>query len=171
MKSGCFCAMRLAAPLLLLALSSPPSHAEEASGCDKFKWPIACQQAALASAGKATVADGGALSVGTALRVPLSPVEKIHFTQTPERPPAPATYAAVLTLAPPAAGVYTVSLSAGVWIDIFQDGAALHPLAFSGAKDCPDIRKSLKFQLSAKTAVIQVSNAAAPEISLVVLPE
>ena len=170
MKSSFFRALRLAAPLLLLALS--PSHAEEASGCDKFKWPIARQQAALASAGKATVADGGALSVGTALRASLSPVEKIHFTQTPERAPAPATYAAVLTLAaPPAAGVYTVSLSAGAWIDVFQDGAALHPLAFSGAKDCPDIRKSLKFQFSAKTAVIQLSNAAAPEISLVVLPE
>jgi hypothetical protein len=169
MKSGFFCALRLAAPLLLLALS--PLHAEEASGCDKFKWSIARQQAALASAGKATVADGGALSVGTALRVPLSPVEKIHFKQTPERAPAPATYAAVLTLAPPAAGVYTLSLSAGAWVDVFQDGAALHPLAFSGARDCPDIRKSLKFQFSAKPTVIQVSNAAAPEISLVVLPE
>ncbi len=125
MNSGFLCVLRLAAPLLLLVLS--PLHAEEPSGCDKFKWPIARQQAALASAGKATVADGGALSVGTASRAALAPVEKVHFTQTPERAPAPATYAAVLTLAPPAAGVYTVSLSAGAWVDVFQDGAALHP--------------------------------------------
>ena len=100
-----------------------------------------------------------------------APVEKIHFAQAPERAPAPASYAAVLTLASPAAGVYTVSLSAGAWIDVFQDGAALHPLAFSGARDCQNIRKTLKFQLAAQKTVIQISNSAAAEISIVVLPE
>ena len=163
---------RLVVCLLALAVSALPLRAEEPSGCDKFKWPIARQQAALASQDKAAVADGGALAVGTARKVSLAPIEKVHFPQAPERPPAPATYAAVLTLAiPPAAGVYTVSLSAGAWVDVYEDGAALRPLAFSGARDCPNIRKTLKFQLAAKTTVIQISNAAAPEISIVVLPE
>jgi hypothetical protein len=166
-----FRASRLAAPLLLLALSQQPSRAEEPSGCDKFKWPIARQQAALAAEGKATVADGGALAVGTAARVSLAPVEKVHFAQAPERAPAPGTYAAVLTFAPSAAAVYTVSLSEGAWVDVFQDSAALRPLAFSGAKGCPNIHKSLKFQLAAQKTVIQVSNSAAAEISIVVLPE
>jgi len=44
-------------------------------------------------------------------------------------------------------------------------------LAFSGAKDCPHIRKSLKFKLTGQKVVIQISNAAAPDIILVALPE
>ncbi len=54
---------------------------------------------------------------------------------------------------------------------MIEDGAAAKPLAFSGAKDCPHIRKTLKFKLAGQKAVIQISNAAAPDIILVALPE
>ncbi len=155
----------------LLALLAIPARAEEPSGCDKFKWPIAREQSALASPDKQLVEDGGAVAPGKAVIVHLAPVGKVHFAQEPQRAPAPDTAAAVLKLAAPQAGVYTISLSAGAWIDVIQDGAAQKPLAFSGARDCPNIHKSLKFQLSAEDATLQISNVAASEISLVVMPQ
>jgi len=77
----------------------------------------------------------------------------------------------VLKFTVPNAGVYTVSLSAAAWIDVIQDGAILKPLAFSGAQDCPHIRKTLKYQLAPQGAVIQISNVAGSEISVVVMPQ
>jgi hypothetical protein len=156
---------------LALAAASGAARAEEAAGCDKFKWPIQREQAALAAPDRKTVAADGVLSAGPAVMVLLAPVETVHFTLAPDRAPAPKTFAAVLKLAAPPAGVYTVNLSAGAWIDVIQDGAVLKPLAFSGAKECPHIHKSLKYQLSQQETRIQISNSAESEISLVVLPQ
>jgi hypothetical protein len=54
---------------------------------------------------------------------------------------------------------------------VIQDGVALKPFAFRGARECPHLRKSLKFQLAPQETVIQVSNAAEWEISRVVPPQ
>ena len=59
--------------------------------------------------------------------------------------------------AAPKAGLYTVSLSAGGWVDLVQDGHFLKPKAFSGATDCDGIRKTMKYELSASPFVLQVS--------------
>jgi hypothetical protein len=160
-------------PLVLLAASCAAlnARAEEASGCDKFKWPVARQQAALLAEARPAVGDGGGLALGTAVIVHLAPVDKVAYAQPPERAPLPGGFGAVLTLADPPAGVYSLSLSAGAWIDVLQDGAAKKPLAFSGAKDCPGIHKILKFQLDTRKTVIQISNARDPQLSIVVLPE
>lgn len=153
-------------------LSAGAARAEEPSGCDAFKWSIVTDQADLAAEGLPAVEDGGALGYGAGATVRLVPVDKAHFRQPPERAPRPETLAAVVELPPPPApGVYRVSLSAGAWVDAIQDGAALKPRAFSGARDCPHVRKSLKFQLSDKPVTIQISNVAEPAISIVVLPE
>lgn len=146
--------------------------AEEPSGCDAFKWPIARDQAALAAEALPSLDDGGAIAYGAATTVRLASGGTVKFRQPPERAPGPQTYGAVIELlAPPAPGVYRVSLSAGAWLDAIQDGVTLKPLAFSGARDCPHIRKTLKFQLSDKPVTIQISNVAGPTISVVVLPE
>jgi hypothetical protein len=161
---------QLALALALLAAIGAAS-AEEPAGCDKFKWPIQQEQTALAASDRPTVAADGALAAGAAVMALLAPVETIHFALAPDRPPAPNSFAAVLKLAAPSAGVYTVSLSAGAWIDVIQDGVALKPTAYSGARECPHIRKSLKYQLAPKETVIQISNSAESEIALVVLPQ
>jgi hypothetical protein len=160
-----------AAIFLALTVAGASVRAEEPAGCDKFKWPIQREQAALASPDRQTVKEDGVLASGSAAMVLLAPVETVHFTEAPQRAPAPKTYAAVLKLASPAAGVYTVSLSGAAWIDAIQDGVEIKPLAFSGARECPNIRKSLQYQFEAKEAVIQISNSAESEISLVVLPQ
>ena len=172
MRKSLFCRVEKIVLFLLLVLApSAPLRAEEPSGCDKFKWPIAREQAALAAQDKTRLAADSVLAAGAAASVPLAEVEQTHFVQQPQRAPAPGTFAAVLKLPAPPAGVYTVSLSAGAWIDVIQDGVLVAPLDFSGAKNCPNIRKSLKYRLSAQDTAIQISNAAAPEIALVILAQ
>jgi hypothetical protein len=162
---------KIVASLALLAVTALPAAADEPSGCENFKWPIARQQAALAAPG-ANLENGGVLTIGTAARVKLSPVDKVVFAHPPGRDGIASTYAAVLNLpAPSTAGVYTVSLSGGAWIDVFQDNIVLKPSEHSGVKDCQNIRKTLKFRLTPLTTVIQISNSPVPEASIVILPE
>ena len=140
--------------IALLALTIPCAAAEP-SGCEGFKWPIAREQAALAAAPDKPVEKDGAITVGKAVRAKLAPADKIQLPHAPGRDVVAGTFATVLNLSgPPAAGVYTVSLSGGAWIDVFQDNLALKPMAHSGAKDCPNIRKTLKFQLAPLNTVI-----------------
>jgi hypothetical protein len=168
MRSGVLLGATLA---LALTAASAPARAEEPIGCDKFKWPVTREQAALAAADKNSIAQGSVVAAGTAALVHLAPVDQAHFPLEPQRAPAAGSYAAVLKFTVPTAGVYTVSLSAGAWIDVIQEGAMLKPLAFSGARECPHIHKSLKFQLAPQEAILQISNAAEQEISVVVMPQ
>jgi hypothetical protein len=70
----------------------------------------------------------------------------------------------------PKAGIYTVSLSAGGWVDLVQDDRSLKPKAFSGATDCDGIRKTMKYQIEAKPFVLQVSGTREDSISIAILP-
>ena len=59
--------------------------------------------------------------------------------------------------APAAAGVYKVTLSAGGWIDVVQDGKFLKAVAFSEATGCANARKRVKFRIAAEPAVLSIS--------------
>jgi hypothetical protein len=72
--------------------------------------------------------------------------------------------------AAPKAGLYTVSLSAGGWVDLVQDGHFLKPKAFSGATDCDGVRKTMKYELSAGPFVVQVSGTRETSVSIAILP-
>jgi hypothetical protein len=89
----------------------------------------------------------------------------------PERAPKEGTFAGFTSIkAAPKAGLYTISLSAGGWIDVVQDGHFLKPKAFSGATDCDGIRKTMKYELSASPLVLQVSGTKENSISIAILP-
>ena len=89
----------------------------------------------------------------------------------PERAPKEGTFAAYMNFKNvPKAGLYTISLSAGAWIDIVQDGHDLKPKGFSGATDCDGIRKTMKFELSASPFVVQISGARENALSVAILP-
>ena len=89
----------------------------------------------------------------------------------PERAPKDGTFAGFTSFkTAPKAGVYTISLSAGAWVDVMQDGHFLKPKAFSGATDCDGIRKTMKYELSASPFVVQISGSKENSISIAVLP-
>ncbi len=158
---------------LVLFAAVPASAAEEPSGCDKFKWSIDRERAALTAPDRVKLASGGELAAlpSTGMTLRLSAPAEARLPAPPERAPKEGTFAGFTTFkAPPKAGTYTVSLSAGGWVDVVQDGHALKPKAFSGATDCDGIRKTMKYEISASPFVLQVSGIKENAVSIAILP-
>ena len=158
---------------LLLVGAAPAWAAEEPSGCDKFKWPIERERAALTAPDRAKLASGSeqaALPLSGITLALVAPADA-RLPMPPERAPREGTFAGFTSFkTAPKAGLYTISLSAGGWVDVVQDGHSLKPRAFSGVTDCEGIRKSVKYELSASPFVLQISGSKENAISIAILP-
>ena len=164
------------APVLIAFVLLGPASAlaaEEPSGCDKFKWPIGRERAALTAPDRVKLASGselGALPTTGMTLALLTPVEA-KLPAPPERAPKDGTFAGFASFkGAPKPGLYTISLSAGAWIDVIQDGHALRPKGFSGAADCDGIRKTMKYEISAGPFVLEISGARDKALSVAILP-
>jgi hypothetical protein len=158
---------------LLLVSLAPTWAAEEPSGCDKFKWNIDHERAALTAPDRAKLASGSEVVAvpSTGLILALSTPSEAKLPSPPERAPKEGTFAGFTSFkAAPKAGIYTISLSAGAWVDVVQDGHFLKPKGFSGATDCEGIRKTMKYELGATPFVLQVSGAREDSLSIAILP-
>jgi hypothetical protein len=157
----------------LALLVATPALAAEPSGCDKFKWPIERERAALTAPDRPSLTSGAEIAkpLPAAATVALRPIAEAGLPSPPERASAANTFAGFVTVnAPLPAGAYSISLSAGAWVDVVQQGRYLKPQAFSGATDCTGIRKTLKFDLAAGPFVIQISGMKEDAIALAILP-
>ena len=151
----------------------PASAAEEPSGCDKFKWNIDHARAALTAPDRIKAASGAELASppSTGVTLSLQPPAEAKLPTPPERAPKEGTFAGFATFkTAPKAGIYTVSLSTGAWVDLVQDGHALKPKGFSGATDCDGIRKTMKYEISASPFVLQISGTRENSVSVAILP-
>jgi hypothetical protein len=158
---------------LLLLGAAPAFAAEEPSGCDKFKWPVDRERAALTAPDRAKLASGSeqAALPSSAITLALVAPGEAKLPSPPERAPKDGTFAGFASFkAAPKAGLYTISLSAGAWVDVVQDGHFLKPVAFSGATDCDGIRETMKYELSAQPFVLQISGAKENSVSIAILP-
>ena len=165
--------MRALAILAALSLGVTSAlAAEEPSGCDKFKWPIARERAALTAPDRARLASGSeqAAMPSSAITLGLVATTEAKLPTPPERAPKDGTFAGFISVRTAKAGLYTISLSGGAWVDVVQDGHVLKPVAFSGATDCDGIRKTMKYQLSAQPFVLQISGARDNLVSIAILP-
>jgi hypothetical protein len=164
-----------AAVLIALTLlgTAPAWAAEEPSGCDKFKWNIDRERAALTAPDRVKLGSGGELAAppSTGMTLALHPPAEAKLPTPPERAPKEGTFAGFANFKnAPKAGLYTISLSAGGWVDVTQDGHFLKPKGFSGATDCDGIRKTMKYELSASPFVLQVSGTREDSVSIAILP-
>ncbi len=163
--------------LLLVALlaftAAPVWAAEEPSGCDKFKWPIEHERAVLTAPDRIKLNSGSDVAAvpSTGITLALVTPADAKLPSPPERAPKDGTMAGFANFkATPKAGIYTISLSNGAWVDVVQNGQFLKPKAFSGATDCDGIRKTMKYELAAQPFVLQVSGAKENAISIAILP-
>lgn len=158
--------------VLLLLGAAPTFAAEEPSGCDKFKWPIERDRAALTAPDRAKLASGSeqAALPASAITLGLVAPQEAKLPMPPERAPKDGTFAGFTSIKTAKAGLYTISLSNGAWVDLVQDGHFLKPVAFSGATDCDGIRKTMKYRLSDKPFVLQISGAKDNSLSISILP-
>jgi len=165
--------MRAAIVIALLLLAAAPARAaEEPSGCDKFKWNIDHEKAALTAPDRVKLASGSELAAlpSSAMILALSASAEARLPSAPERAPKEGTFAGFSKFGPPKAGLYTISLSAGGWVDVVQGGRTSRPVAFSGATDCEGIRKTMKYEISANPFVLQVSGVRENSVSIAILP-
>nr|AWL93448.1 hypothetical protein CIT37_15715 [Bradyrhizobium ottawaense] len=165
--------MRVLAFLAALSFSATSAlAAEEPSGCDKFKWPIERERAALTAPDRATLASGSeqASLPSSAITLGLAASSEAKLPTPPERAPKDGTFAGFTSIKSAKPGLYTISLSTGAWIDVVEDGHVLKPLVFSGATDCGGIRKTVKYELSAQPFVLQISGAKEDAVAIAILP-
>jgi hypothetical protein len=158
---------------LLLLGAAHAWAAEEPSGCDKFKWPIDRERAALTAPDRAKLASGAELATlpSTGITLALTAPGDAKLPTPPERAPKEGTFAGFTSVkTAPKAGVYSISLSAGGWVDVVQDGHFLKPKGFSGATDCDGIRKTMKYELLASPFVLQISGIKEDSVSIAILP-
>jgi hypothetical protein len=131
------------------------------------------ERAALTAPDRVKLVSGAELAAfpATGMTLALTPPADAKLPTPPERAPREGTFAGFASIkGAPKAGLYTVSLSAGGWVEVVQDGHLLKPKAFSGATDCDGIRKALKYELSASPFVLQVSGTREDSISIAILP-
>jgi len=163
---------RRPALLVGLALLSGPAWAQDPSGCAKFKWSIAREQSAFSTPGLPAVAPGKPLpGIMDPAVVRLQPVAEVAFVQPPRHKPRDGTFGGVFKLPPIAvAGTYQLTLSDDAWIDMLQGGHEVRSSAFSGVKDCPGIRKSVRFPMQTGDASVQISGSPSDSIKVELLP-
>jgi hypothetical protein len=153
--------MKSAALVLLgsLALAAPAF-----ADCDHFKWSVAKEREAFAAAkplaGEAAVGEGYEVALTPDLAPPVKP----------ESEPKPGTSAAVLDVPKLDAGAYQITLSEPAWIDVAQDGKLVKASDFAMEKDCPGVHKSVRFQLGAGAATVEISNASGASIKVAIEP-
>lgn len=172
-------AFALLAPVTALAQGEPAKGASQSSaptGCAAFKWPLDKERKAFEDAGLESVASGTARGgwKEQAFALALQPEAEVPFTLPPRKRKqdagSPHSGAIVAFAAPEAAGTYQVTLSGEGWIDLVQQGASLKSADHSGVKDCPGLRKSLRFAVGQAPVVLQISGAPAGSIKVAIRP-
>ena len=161
--------------LATLSLIAAPglAQAQEGSGCSGFKWPLDHERAALVRTDKASLPNGGAIPYDVAMTLGLQPLSAAGLPKAPERAPkSPSAFAGHFALGAPAKpGPYRITISSEGWVDVLDGGAYLHPIGFTGARDCDGARKSVKFDLPARPLAVQFSGVPRDQISIIVSPD
>ena len=161
----------LCALVCVAALAATQALAREPIGCDKFKFPVDKEMAALRAPDLKAIASGSNASVipftGTTQLLQFSAA---NLPKPPERAPKSDTFAGFLSVAGITRGTYSISLSDAAWIDVIQDNRFLKAKAHSGVQGCEGIRKVLQFDLAAEPFVVQISGAPTDHLNIAIMP-
>jgi hypothetical protein len=173
--------MRTMRRVVLAALAAalidwlPGLAAAEKPGCDAFKWPLASERAAFESPKLEAVESGAARGPlkEQAFALKLAPEASVVFAVAPggKSHAEGRLYAGTVSFdAPEKPGSYQVTLANEGWIDVVQGGASLQSTDHTGAKDCPGLRKSVRFSIGASPLVLQVSGVPVDTIKVAIRP-
>lgn len=163
--------MRIVLAMVAFGLLAQPAVAQDRAGCDKFNWPVENVRQLFANPPQGAIASGAELPRAASLAgtLALKPLAEAALPQSPERVSANGTFAGFVQMnAPEKAGSYLVTLSDEAWIDVIQDKRYIKPLAFTGTRDCPGIRKSIKVDLASAPVLIQLSGSTASTIKIAI---
>jgi hypothetical protein len=151
-----------------------PASAQELAPCEQFNWSVKREQALFGVMDLQKVGSGVTLESlpdhGIALE--LQPYASVPYVLPPGRQPkmADSSGGFVVVSNVPKAGQYQITASTEAWIDVIQNGEALASTSHTGRRDCPDVRKSVRFDLQPGSVTIQVSGVDSKLIKLAILP-
>jgi hypothetical protein len=175
---GAILALALLAAVLTQANAQdapqPDAAQSPATGCAAFKWPLVNERRAFEDKGIEPVASGAARGAfkAQAFSLSLLPDAEVPFTLPPAKRKKDADakrFGAIVAFSSPAkTGTYQLTLSGEAWIDLVQDGKSLKAANHSGVKDCPGLRKSVRFAIGDAPVVLQVSGAAEESIKIAI---
>ena len=143
------------------------------SACTDFTWSLMREDTWFAASGLARVASGDTVQPdmpGASLA--LRPGSEVAFPVAPSKVPPPGSYGGILRFpAPIKPGIYQVTLSDEAWIDVSQDGETTRPpVDHTVNRDCPTLRKSLRYQFGTAPVLIEISGAKRDTIKIAIAP-
>ena len=147
----------------LLGAMAIPAAAQE--DCTGFSFPVDTEIAWMRAADSEAVEAGAKLPSLPAKAVTL----KLKLTREITLPVksgrkkqaiGSGTYSGWIEIANlPKSGVYQISLSHDGWIDAAQNGELVQSQTFSGRPACKAVRKSVRYELGAGPAIVQVAGS------------
>ena len=152
----------------LILIGSLIAVAPASADCDHFKWSVAREVGWFKGSPTPMPAESGEATTGTAYALTLA--KDIKLPYLPERAPGKDTYTAVVKVPKLEPGVYQITLSGEAWVDVAENDLLVKSSDFSGQKDCPGVRKSVRFNLASGPATIQISNASANALNFAISP-
>lgn len=147
------------------------SAAQAESDCARAAWSLEAERARLDASSLPVIESGGVLDPQGAAILALRPRSEVTFAHPPERADAePGSFAGRFSILVPRAGLWQITLSGAAWVDVVAQGRLVPAVAFTGVHRCPGVRKSLRFQLAAGNATLQLSGAADERLRIALTP-
>ena len=110
------------------------------------------------------------IAAGTKAAVTLAPAAAVRMAVTmPDTNPPPDAHSGMLSFQVPNDGIYWVSVSTGLWVDVVQGGKIVMEADERPGPRCSNINKSLEYRLRAGEARIQLSDNRGARVDLLVV--
>jgi hypothetical protein len=169
--------LRHYAAAALLAVALPAYCADApAPDCSTFGWDMSRELALFAQTGKAVTATPNSTSAPSVTAdvlytVTLAPRASVTFAHAPGKTVGDGAggTAGLLTFRPAQAGLYRITLDAGMWVDIVNAGQIVDSNGFRGRQPCGPIHKSVEWSLpAAADLIVQISGPATEPVHMTI---
>lgn len=154
----------------------PRPMAEMNGDCKDYSWDLT-QELSLWQSGSATQQESGLempLQSGVLYQLQLAPAETVERILPPDDGKArPFDFAGVFSWTPEKDGVYRVSASRKVWLDLLdaQTRQVVPSVSFEMQVQCASIFKSVAFELQAgKALILQVQSSTPRTVDILISP-
>jgi hypothetical protein len=149
---------------LVRAAETPMSQMQ--GGCANYEWDMTAEFAAWTAVARQVGAarnngEAPMIDVGVRYDVSLNAHESVQFSAAPEKDRGGAGKSSgALKFTPKDDGLYRISASNGLWIDVVTSGARIASDAFQMQTKCETIFKSVAFRLKGgQTHIIQLNGS------------
>ena len=152
-----------------IGLAQHAGESSDRAACGQFSWPIGRERAWFADKQLPLRASGARLRrIERAVEHTLVPSERVHFFLPPKVEPKARSFGGEVTFfGVPKPGLYQITLSDEASIEVFENGTRLQPKGRTSAKNCPDVRESVRFELAPGDLVlVEIMNASTNSIEV-----